>query len=118
MTDSFKEASEIDEDGDLFIKDSYIKVYVYVDEKRKMLEFRTSWKVNKDVSENRLCRVINNWNKDKIFMTAYADKEYAGLKYFLYIGGGINSENFNSSLEWIFSLSKKFEDMLEDEDVF
>ena len=120
LDNSFLEYADIDDDGDLYIKKTGIKIYIEINDKRKMLEFRTGWKISQEISENRLNRLLNKWNFEKIFVKAYGDKEKNNvrLEYFLCYDGGVNSENFNQTLDWLFKLSNAFEDYLDEEDVF
>lgn len=107
----------IDEDGDLYIKIDGIGIYVEVDEERELLKLYTQWGDLEKVSEARLCKLLNKWNADKIFLTAYTYKDLVVLEHYICTTGGINSVNFNETIAWIFGIADNFAEYLQDEDV-
>lgn len=117
LNDDYASLAVVDEDGDLYLKNDGIYVYITIDAKRKLLNFFTTWTVEKQVSENRMARLLNKWNADKIFLIAYNRDKLIYLDYYLCFDGGIDSENFNRTLELIFGISKSFNDYLREEDV-
>lgn len=115
LSDKFPDA-KIDEDGDLLIKRNGINTYVFVEDKKVLLKFFTRWSASDSVSASRALKIVNKWNCDKVFTVAsYDDKKFI-LRYYLSYEGGVNATNFNDSLEWFFSLSSAFGNMLSDED--
>lgn len=107
----------IDEDGDLFIKIDGIGIYIEVDEDRELIKLYTQWGDLEKVSETRLCKLLNKWNSDKIFATAYSYKDLVVLEHYICTTGGINSVNFNETISWIFGIADSFAEYLNEEDV-
>lgn len=116
LNDTYREHAIIDEDNDLKIETSMLKIFVSVDEDRELIKFFTGWKKSKNISDNRLYKILNAWNEDRIFATALTDGDYIYLEYFMSTEGGLNDKNFNGSIEWLESLGEDFGDYLEDED--
>ena len=106
----------IDEDGDIKIKDDGLSLYVEVDDKRDVLKFYAIWKKSDTISSARLFKILNQWNTDTIFTTVFSYEDCIYLNYFLCTGGGINSDNFNCTLDWLFSIMSGFDEYLEGED--
>lgn len=117
LDENYFAVARIDEDGDLSIKIDGILVYVITDEKRELVKMETQWKIYRDVSEARFCRVLNTWNASKIFAQAFMQNEWTYLAYYMCTDGGINAVNFNKSLERFFSIANIFKDYLSDEDI-
>lgn len=117
LDENYSAVARIDEDGDLSIKINDISVYVYIDEERELVRLTTQWKIYRDVSEARFCRVLNKWNASKIFAQAFMQNEWTYLAYYMCTDGGINAVNFNKSLERFFSIANLFEEYLSEEDI-
>ena len=117
LNNNYASLAVVDKDGDLCIQNEGIYVYITIDENRKLLNFFTTWTVEKQVSENRMARLLNKWNADKIFLIAYNRDKLIYLDYYLCFDGGIDSANFNRTLELIFGIAKSFNDYLLEEDV-
>ena len=115
LKDAYAEMAGIDDDGDLRIDAGGIKIYVEVDE-REFIKVYSIWRKAESISDNRLFRILNAWNREKIFATASSMGDRIYLEYFLCTEGGINAKNFNGTLEWLFSVADKFNRYLADED--
>lgn len=116
LDSKYSEHASIDEDGDIKIEANGLKIFIEIDEERNFLKFYSGWKKSDTISDNRLFKILNEWNKTTIFTTVFNDGEVILINYFLCIDGGINSENFNGTLSWLFSIADAFNDYLEKED--
>ncbi len=118
LNSDYKEIATIDEDDDLRIADESlgIKLFATVDSDRVFIKFTTGWKKSDNISDARLSKIINWWNYNKIFATASWNDSSIHLEYFMAFDGGVNSENFNSTIEWLFSIAEAFGEYLEGED--
>lgn len=108
--------SEIDEDGDLRIIQDGIVMYVIVDSKRSLIKFLSEWAAGDSISDNRAHKLMNSWNTNTIFATAYYAKNRFALEYYLPYEGGVSKTNFNASLKYLIQLSKGFGKHLAEED--
>ena len=116
LSQEYYKDSSIDEDGDLLIKTGGVNLYLRIDAERFLLKFTTSWEKNDSISDAGLNKILCNWNTEKIFANAYSYNKSIRLQYYMCFDGGVNSENLNSTLEWLFSLADSFWDFLEEED--
>ncbi len=116
LNKEFYENSSISDEGDLAIKNDGINYFIGVDKERFIIEFTTNWKKADSISDARLFKILNSWNSDKIFTTAYAYKSSIRMNYYLCFDGGVNSENFNATINWLFKLADIFRDYLHEED--
>ena len=116
LTDSYSN-NELDSDGDLLIRKNGISAYVFVEESQILLKFITQWSASDSISDTRAIKLVNKWNEEKVFATAYftTNKRFR-LEYYLSYECGVNAENFNDSLDWFFALAKTFGQRLEEED--
>lgn len=112
LKDKFLENVKIDTDGDLRIELHGVKIFVTTDNNRSILKFSTIWKKSENILDSNLYELLNTWNRDKVFTTAFSNGEFILLEYFLCTDGGINAENFNGTLEWLFPISYSFNDYL------
>lgn len=115
LSDEYTFSAAIDENGNLCILKSGLKVYVLVEEERNMLEFQTAWDIADGIPREHLHRLLNDWNGDKIFMTAYSSGNSVRLAYYLCFDAGIQDGNFNRTLDWIFAVATEFEKYLHEE---
>lgn len=114
-SDYAKKAS-IDEDGDIKIEDDGLKIYVEVDNERDFIKFSSIWRKSDSISDSRLFKILNEWNRKTVFTTVFNYEERIYINYFICTDGGINSDNFNGTLDWLFSIASSFNEYLEDED--
>ena len=92
---------KIDEDGDVFCKNSDTSFYVILDAKRSMLCFKSTWSKPDDISVKVLKTMANEFNRDKIFVTVSVDEDGdTTVEYFMVYNGGLNRTNFIESLSW------------------
>lgn len=108
------------DDGDIKVSYDGVNILIMVDEDRSILKFKTYWLASDSISQQRALKLVNQWNIDKIFTTAIFDTDEKGsyftLEYFLTTAGGINSQNLNDTLDWIFSIADGFCKYLDEED--
>lgn len=116
LDSKYSEHASIDEDGDIKIEANGLKIFIEIDEERNFLKFYSGWKKSDTISDNRLFKILNEWNKTTVFTTVFNDGEVILINYFLCMDGGINSENFNGTLSWLFSIAHAFDDYLNEED--
>lgn len=116
LDSKYSEHASIDEDGDIKIKEDGLKIFIEIDAERNFLKFSSGWKKNDSISDNRLFKILNEWNRTTVFTTVFSHDEVIFINYFLCIDGGINSENFNGTISWLFSIADAFNDYLEKED--
>jgi len=114
-SDYAKKAS-IDEDGDIKIEDDGLKIYVEVDNERDFIKFSSIWRKSDSISDSRLFKILNEWNRKTVFTTVFNYEDRIYINYFICTDGGINSDNFNGTLDWLFSIASSFNEYLEDED--
>ena len=112
----YAENARIDDDGDLRIELEGLKLFVTYEENREFIKIYSLWGKGEYISENRLLRVLNEWNREKIFGAVSANGNIIQLTYFLSTEGGLNGKNFNGTLEWIVSVAGQFSSYLRDED--
>jgi hypothetical protein len=85
--------AKLDQDGDLLIEDGGFKTYVKLDKEKKMITFFSLWGLRDSVPETAKLELVNNLNRDLIFVrfsmprttVLYCDYQ------FLY-GGGITPQ--------------------------
>ena len=116
LDSKYSEHASIDEDGDIKIKEDGLKIFIEIDAERNFLKFSSGWKKNDSISDNRLFKILNEWNRTTVFTTVFSHDEVIFINYFLCIDGGIDSKNFNSTLGWLFSIANAFNDYLKKED--
>ena len=116
LDSDYSKNASIDEDGDIKIEEDGLKIFIEIDTERSFLKFSSGWKKNDSISDNRLFKILNEWNRTTVFTTVCSHDELIFISYFLCIEGGINSENFNGTLSWLFSIANAFNDYLEKED--
>lgn len=109
------------DDGDIKVSYDGVNILITTDEERSLIKFRTFWMASEHISSARSLKLVNNWNQNKIFTTAiygeYDDgTHYFSLEYFLTTFGGLNADNLNDTLDWIFSLADNFASYLNEED--
>lgn len=56
------------------------------------------------VSKEECLSLLNDWNKDNIFQTAYLNGDKFELQYHLSFKGGIHADNLNDTLAWFYSM--------------
>lgn len=100
------------DDGDIKVSYDGMNVHLILDTERGILKFRTYWKGAASIKESDAVKLVNNWNKDKIFTTAIYDKDddgcYFSLEYFITTVGGTNAAAINDILDWIFCIADSY----------
>ena len=112
----YEDSASIDDDGDLLIQYDSINYFAIVNSESNYIKFVTAWEKSDSVNENRIARIMNKWNNDKVFTRACADGSNIELDYFLTCEGGINKANFTDTLNWLFAIADSFNSFLKDED--
>ena len=107
---------EIDEDGFIIIHKDEMHFIIGLDDERKYIRFASCWQKGDSISENRATRVMNTWNKKKVFTTAYFNDDSFWLEFYMTYKGGLNSANLLETLEWFIVGANQFGPMLDDED--
>lgn len=114
LNDEYAPYASIYQNRDLDIEKSGICVSIAVGAERTLLSFNTVWRIKKQIPEARLALLLNKWNFNKFFTTAYSYEEYVALEYHMCYDGGINTENFNGTLDVIFEMVELFREYLQD----
>ncbi len=114
LNDEYAPYASIYQNRDLDIEKSGICVSIAVGAERTLLSFNTVWRIKKQIPEARLALLLNKWNFNKFFMTAYSYEEYVALEYHMCYDGGINTENFNGTLDVVFEMAELFREYLQD----
>ncbi len=109
------------DDGDIKVSYDGVNILIMTDEERSLIKFRTFWMASNHISLNRSLKLVNNWNENKVFTTAiYGENDdgshFFALEYFITTYGGLNADNLNDTLDWIFSLADGFATYLNEED--
>lgn len=116
LDSDYAKKANIDEDGDIKIEDDGLKIYVEVDNERDFIKFSSIWRKSDSISDSRLFKILNEWNRKTVFTTVFNYEDRIYINYFICTDGGINSDNFNGTLDWLFSIASSFNEYLEDED--
>ena len=113
LNDKYAPYAGIYQGWELYIEKSGICVSITAGAERTLVRFNVVWRI-KQVSEARIALLLNNWNFHKFFMNAYSYEEYAALDYYMCYDGGINTENFNGTLDVVFEMAESFREYLQD----
>ena len=115
MEENFGENAFFDDDGDLIIEKDGIFFLLQVDNERAFLKFSSQWKASDGVSDKRAYKIVNDWNADTVFATAFLWNGRFRLEYFVTFEGGLDSSNFNDTLHWLFTIALSFDEKLREE---
>ena len=108
--------SKINDKDFLLIEQDDITFLILVESNGFLLGFTTAWDKGNNISDARLFKILNSWNSDNFLTSTFYEDSTIYMQYTLCFDGGINSENFNSTLEWLFWNANEFEKYLAEED--
>lgn len=117
MDEELGKSAFFDDDGDLIIESGGIFFLIQVDRERAFIKFSSQWRAQDGISEAKAYKIVNDWNSDTVFATAFLWKERFRLEYFVSFEGGLSAENFNDTLHWLFSVASAFDEHLRSEGV-
>lgn len=112
----YSKYADIDDNGLLIIREDGIKLAVESNEQLSFIEFFAVWKKRENISDNRLYKILNEWNKTEIFATVFTDNDFIVMKYFLRTTGGVKAQVFNGTISVLFYLANRLDHYLESED--
>ena len=116
LDSDYSKYADIDDNGLLIIREDGIKLAVESDEQLSFIEFFAVWKKRENISDNRLYKILNEWNKTEIFATVFTYNDFIVMKYFLRTTGGIKGTVFNGTISVLFYLANRLDHYLESED--
>ena len=110
--EKFGENAFFDDENDLITEYDGIYFLIQIDSDRAFLKFSSQWKALESISMSDAYEIVNAWNSETVFSTVFFWNGRFRLEYFMSFEGGLNSENFNDTLHWLYSIASAFDDVL------
>ncbi len=85
-------------------------LFIEVREKNKIIWFETFVSSDPSFSYEDCIKIVNNWNSNRSFSTVSFENNEFHIQYYMTYKGGIHADNFNDTIEWVFSSAFYFED--------